>query len=63
MNLDNFIDIAITIKRIGIEDAETYNNGVPRGTFRKLNFSYNHFTKSTNHNNGPNMYQIEDENE
>lgn len=50
MNLSNFIDIVDVIKAIGNEDAETYNNGVRRGTFRKLNFSYNPFLnpKSTN---------------
>ena len=33
------------IKQIGQEEADQHNDGIRRGTLRKLNFSYNPFLK------------------
>lgn len=63
MDLNNFNSLARCIKNIGQEDAERHNNGVRRGTFRKLNFSYNPFLKPGQRNKGQNAFNLEQKDE
>lgn len=59
LNLNNFITLSNCIKKVSHEDAECYNGGVRRGTLRKLNFSYNPFTKPGQRIKGPNLQNLD----
>ena len=59
MNLDNFICLSNLIKGIGSEHAERYNNGISKGTFRRLNLSYNPFLRKGEVYKGPNLQMID----
>ena len=49
MNFYNMRDLCECIKAIGLEDATLYNQGVRRGTFRTLNFSFNPCLRGDEH--------------
>lgn len=60
MNLDNFIALSNCIKTNVQEDADSYNEGVRRGTIRKLNFSYNPFLARGERIQGPHFQNTDD---